>query len=222
MIDEIKDVAVPGDGVIGVETHTVELLADAFRPYERHRFTLSDPAAAGLVFDRDVVRAGAVVGVLPVDLARREVVLIRQFRFAAHLATGKGELVEIVAGRVDAGETPRTAALRECHEEIAIAPLRAVQIMSFLIAPAFADELMTLWLAEIDATTLPALAGEVGEGEIIRPVRLPFAVALDLMHRGVVRSGQLLIALQWLALNEGRLAQVLDGAGDDVWASTSA
>mgnify|MGYP001119557514 CR=1 FL=1 len=37
--------------------------------------------------------------VLPIDLDRDEIVLIRQFRLGAHLALGKVDLVEVPAGR---------------------------------------------------------------------------------------------------------------------------
>ena len=54
---------------------------------------------------RDVLLAGKVVAVLPLDLARDEIVLIRQFRLSAHLANGRGDMVEIVAGRVEPDES---------------------------------------------------------------------------------------------------------------------
>ena len=73
--------------------------AKGFFDYQRFQVTL--PAGAQT---RDVVRAGKVVAVLPLDLERGEIVMIRQFRPAAHLANGKGEMVEIVAGRVEPGE----------------------------------------------------------------------------------------------------------------------
>lgn len=201
------------DAPVDVANHVVEVLAQAFRPYERHHFTLDTPNGP-LRFDRDLVRAGNVVGVLPVDLARREVVLIRQFRLAAHVATGFGEMVEIAAGRCDPGESARQAALRECHEEIGVEPKRAARLMTILIAPAFADELMSLWLAEVDAAAVPELAGEEDEGEFIRPLRVPFADAGRLVESGRICSAPLIIALQWLAANEARLDEVLraDGA----------
>lgn len=200
------------DAPVDVADHSVELLATAFRPYERHHFTLETPKGP-MRFDRDLVRAGDVVGVLPVDLARREIVLIRQFRLAAHVATGLGEIVEIPAGRCDAGESARTAALRECHEEIGVTASRSAKLMTVLIAAAFSDELMSLWLAEVDAESVPALAGEEDEGEFIRPLRMPIADAVKLVASGKVHSAPLVIALQWLAANEARLDEVLrDGA----------
>lgn len=203
-----------GDAPTPVTLGAVEVLGEGFRPYERHHFTTDGPDGAPRTYDRDVLRAGEVVGVLPVDLARREVVLIRQFRLAAHLATGKGELVEIVAGRVDPGETARTCALRECHEEIGLSPTRIIPLMTLLIAPAFADEIMTLFVAQVDARDVPLLAGEAEEGEVIRPFRVSFEAAKAMLRRGAVSFAPLIIALQWLELNEARLDAVFEEGED--------
>ena len=197
-----------GDLPARVTLGAVERLGRGFRVYERHHFVMDGPDGTPRNYDRDVLRAGEVVGLLPLDLARREVVLIRQFRLAGHLATGRGELVELVAGRVDPGETARDCAIRECHEEIGLSPARVVSLMTLLVAPAFADEVMTLFVADVDASEVPALAGEAEEGEVIRPFRVGFEAALALLDRGVLSFAPLIIALQWLALNKARLDEV--------------
>lgn len=201
-----------GDRPVPVLLGPVERLATGFRPYERHHFSLTAPDGRVVKADRDVVRCGEVIGVLPVDLVRREIVLIRQFRMAAQLATGRGELVEVPAGRVDPGETPRDAAFRECEEEIGLRPTRAVRAMTFLMAPALADEIMSLWVAEVDAQALPSQAGHPDEGEIIQPFRLGFDEAIASVHRDLWRCTPVIIALQWLALNVGRLPDLLRDA----------
>lgn len=97
------------------------LIGDGFMRYERFALTLPQNNGAPLRQTRDLLRAAHVAAVIPVDPARDAIVLIRQFRLSAHLANGCGEMVEIVAGRVDPGETPAQAAARECVEEIGVA-----------------------------------------------------------------------------------------------------
>ena len=180
-----------------------EVLAGGFRPYERLR---AQPAGEG-VETRDLLRAGAAVAVLPIDLERGEVVLIRQFRVAAQLANGRGNLVEIVAGHVEANETTRETARRECLEEIGTAPRLLVELFTYLTSPGLTDEEVTLFLGVVDASQA-TLAGDA-EREASALLRAPIAAALGALAAGSVRNGPLVSALQWLALNRGRLADIV-------------
>jgi ADP-ribose diphosphatase len=180
-----------------------EVLAGGFRPYQRLR---AQCAGEG-VETRDVLRAGAAVAVLPIDVERGEVVLIRQFRVAAQLANDRGNLVEIVAGHVEANETPRETARRECLEEIGVAPRLLVELFTYLTSPGLTDEEVTVFLGVVDASRA-ALAAD-GEREASALLRAPIAVALSALGAGTVRNGPLVTALQWLALNRGRLADVV-------------
>jgi ADP-ribose pyrophosphatase len=187
-------------------------LADGFLPYQRYRATVLGPDGAPVTQTRDLLRGGRVVAVLPVDLGHGEIVLIRQFRLAAHLATGKGELVEIVAGRVEGNESMADAARRECLEEIGVAPMRLIELFSFFPTPGLTDELATVFLAVVDASAVPERAGAAAEAEDTRPLRVDIDRAIAALAEGKISNGLLIIALQWLALNRERLPAAL-GAG---------
>src|SRR5262249_56959016 len=81
--DEPADVVIAGR----------EVLAGGFRPYEQLRAR----RAGDEVEVRDLLRAGAAVAVLPIDLSRRGVGLLPQPRPAAPLAHGQSGLLQIVA-----------------------------------------------------------------------------------------------------------------------------
>ncbi|HEX4556934.1 MAG TPA: NUDIX hydrolase [Xanthobacteraceae bacterium] len=187
------------------------VLAEAFHDLERFSVTLRNPDGETLSSLRDVLRVGKVTAVLPVDLARGELVLIRQFRVAAHLATRNGELVEIVAGHVEAGETPAEAAMRECVEEIGVRPKALYRMFEFLPAPGSIDEYATLFLGTVDAAGVPERAGAADEKEATRPVRVPIETAIAALERGTMHNGFLILALQWLALHRDRLDAILAG-----------
>jgi len=180
--------------------------AKGFFDYQRFQVTLPSGAQT-----RDVVRAGKVVAVLPVDVERGEIVMIRQFRPAAHLANGKGELVEIVAGRVEPGETLAQTARRECQEEIGVAPTALVELFSYLPTPGLTDEEVTLFVGAVDAARVPERTHPT-EGEYISVLRVPIERALEAFTNGTMRNGPLVVALQWLALNRGRVAEILRAA----------
>jgi ADP-ribose pyrophosphatase len=192
--DEPADVVIAGR----------EVVAGGFRPYERVRTRRANEDAQ----TRDLLRAGPAMAVLPIDLARGEVVLIRQFRVAAHLANGKGDLVEIVAGHVEANETPLATARRECVEEIGVAPDVLIELFSYLTSPGLIDEEITLFLGIVDAARVPAAPPAPAEREATALLRVPIDVALAALSTGAVRNGPLIVALQWLALNRGRLADI--------------
>jgi ADP-ribose pyrophosphatase len=186
-----------------------KVLARGFRTYERYQLQLTTEEGADIHHTRDVLRSGRTVGVLPIDPDRDEVVLIRQFRLAAHLVTGKGDLIELVAGYADGDEHPNAAARRECIEEIGVAPRVLVQLFSFMPAPGVLDEYGTLYLAIVDASAVPQRAGLASEAEDTRPVRLKIDAALSMLTRATVCNGYLLLALQWLALNRCRLETIV-------------
>lgn len=182
------------------------LLAAGFRPYERFRLILTHSDGSQTVQQRDIVRGGRVVGVLAYDPGRDAVVLIRQFRLPAHLATGRGEMVEVVAGIVEPGEDPEATALRECAEEIGVVPHRLIPMVRFLPTPGVTDELVILYLGLVDAADVPERAGAPEEGEATFPFVVPVAEALNAMEAGAFSNGFAIIALQWLALNRAGLA----------------
>lgn len=194
-----------GDAPAQATLSAPRVLAQGFLGYEQYQIRLSQSGGAHAPMQRDVVRMGPVVGILCVDPVRGQVVLIRQFRLAAHFATGRGDMIELPAGRVEAGEETEAAARRECAEETGLVPTRMRLMFEVMPSPGVLDEHGTLYLAEVDATHLPERAGLDGESEVTHPFALSIADALRLLEGGRCFNGYLVMALQWLALNRARL-----------------
>lgn len=183
------------------------LLAKAYRDYERYDVAIGD--AGDAPHSRDVLRAGRVVAILPVDLGRGEVVLLRQFRLAAHLMNGAGDLIEIVAGRVEPDEQPAAAAVREFKEELGVPADRLVELFHYFPAPGIADEYVHFYLGSVDAAQVPPRTGLAAEREEIETLRVTVDEAVSVIGQDRVRNGLTLVALQWLALNRHRLGDIL-------------
>ena len=66
-----------------------------------------------------------------------QVVMIRQYRHAL-----RRELWELPAGSLDPGESPETAAARECEEEIGLVPTRIERLRGLYPTPGYCDEEM--------------------------------------------------------------------------------
>ena len=195
------------DRLADVTISESELLAKGFCEYRRYSLTVSIPNQGEVEQKRDVIAAGKVVAVLPIDVNRDEVVLIRQFRLPAHLATGKGDMIEIVAGRVDADEAPADAARRECCEEIGVEPAKIAELFTYLTTPGITDELVTVFVARVDASAVRERTSM--DGEYIRTQRVPIETALEALSHNTMHNGPALMALQWLALNRARLKELL-------------
>ena len=96
----------------------------------------------GVRTTREMITHPGSVVVLPV-LPDGRVLLIRQYRYAA-----RQYLWELVAGRIDEGETPVRAAERELREETGYRAKRFKIFLEFFPTPGFLEEKMYLLLAE--------------------------------------------------------------------------
>ena len=67
------------DQPVDVTLSAPKLLARGFRDYERWQFKIAGEHGASTQ-TRDVLRFGKVAAVLPLDLSREEIIVIRQFR----------------------------------------------------------------------------------------------------------------------------------------------
>ncbi|HKV60900.1 MAG TPA: NUDIX hydrolase [Candidatus Acidoferrum sp.] len=91
---------------------------------------------------REVITHPGSVVVLPV-LPDKRILLIQQYRHAT-----RQYLWELVAGRIDHGETPKAAAARELIEETGYRATRFRVFLDVFPTPGFLEERMFLLLAE--------------------------------------------------------------------------
>jgi ADP-ribose pyrophosphatase len=95
----------------------------------------------GVQTTREVITHPGSVVVLPV-LSDEKIVLIRQYRHAT-----RQYLWELVAGRIDKGETVKEAAVRELLEETGFRAKRFRVILDVFPTPGFLEERMYILLA---------------------------------------------------------------------------
>ena len=185
------------------------VLVKAYYDYRRYAVSIKTKDAPPFLQERDVLIAGKVVVVIPIDLVRQQIVLIRQFRLPAHIANGLGDMVEFVAGRVEPNETLVDAARRECREEIGIAPEKTVQLLRNLTTPGSSDEEVTIFLCAIDSSTIRDGSRTTADGEHLQIMRTSIEDAIRALNRYTMRGSPLVIGLQWLALNREQLPNLL-------------
>ncbi len=155
---------------------------------------------------REVFLRHDAVGILLYDPARDAVVLIEQFRLAAHLAGFTAWQLEIVAGIMDKDETAADVARREAHEEAGLTIIgEVVPIHRFLTSPGGSTETVELFCGRVDASAAGGIHGLVDESEDIRVVVKSAAEAMALLNSGRIENGYTLLALHWFAANRETL-----------------
>lgn len=113
-----------------------------------------------------------------------QLLLIRQYRYAA-----RKRLWEVVAGRIDPGESPLEAARRELAEEAGLAAKRWTKLGAFYPSPGFMDERMWLFLAE---GLSPAVA-EADPDERIRKQWFTRRRLAEMIRRGQIVDAKTLL-----------------------------
>ncbi|HEX8473121.1 MAG TPA: NUDIX hydrolase [Pyrinomonadaceae bacterium] len=139
----------------------------------------------GLTYTREVVRHGGGASVLAVfdDMT---VALVRQYRHPP-----ARYLLELPAGKLEAGESPEVCAARELEEELGVVAGRMEPLSEFFPTPGFCAEKLWVFLA----TELRATAQRLEEDELVEVVRMPFARALAMIASREIEDAKTIIGL---------------------------
>jgi ADP-ribose pyrophosphatase len=125
--------------------------------------------ANGRTSELEVVRHPGAVAIAPLT-ARGELLFVRQFRYAI------GEwLFEVPAGKLDPGEDPEAAAVRELEEETGFRAGSIEALGRVWTTPGFSNEAIWLYLARDLAPSRQALEDD----EVLTVERVPLAVAIE-------------------------------------------
>jgi ADP-ribose pyrophosphatase len=143
----------------------------------------------------DVVPHPGAAAVVPF-VSDDEVLLIRQYRHAT-----RGTLLEVPAGKIDPGENPEQCAARELQEEAGRRAGRLESLGWIWTSPGFTDERIFLF-AGFELETVPP---QLAEDEVIEPLIVSLADALDLVWQGELTDAKSCLALIHAARRQGRL-----------------
>lgn len=134
---------------------------------------------------REVVRHPGGVSVLAVDENDR-VVMVRQYRYAA----GR-ELLELPAGRLEPGEDPVAAGIRELSEETGYTAACIKPLGRMIPTGGYCSEVIWLYLA----TGLTEGEAHPDDGENVKAELLPLTDALRMVLSGEIEDGKTAYAL---------------------------
>jgi len=141
----------------------------------------------GIVHRVDVVEHHGAVALVPID-DDGGIWFVRQYRHPA----GK-TLIEIPAGTIEHGEKPQDCAMRECREELGLAPDEIIPLGSVYLAPGYSTEILHIFLARgLRPAPLPPDVDEVLEPLKISWQEVQHKIQEDEIHDAKTLAGILL------------------------------
>jgi ADP-ribose pyrophosphatase len=159
-------------------------------------------------FTREIVLRTTAVGVLPYDPIADKILLIEQFRLAAHLAGFPAWQREVIAGIADKDESSEDLARREAIEEANCKVTDLVEMTRFLLSPGMSNEVLILYCGRMDSSQATGVHGLATEHEDIRSTLYDAKEIPALLEHGTTGNGPLTMALYWMQANRQRLRQL--------------
>lgn len=139
----------------------------------------------GFEIVREIIRHTGGAGCLPLFPDGR-VALVKQYRHPA-----RQELLEIPAGKIEAGESPMECAAREIEQEIGFRAGRIELLADFYSTPGFCEERLYVYLA----TELTPAEQNLDHDEFVEVVYIPLAEAVAMAERNEIEDSKTIIAL---------------------------
>lgn len=159
-----------------------------FLDFRRDRILLPNGKPA----TREYLKHPGAVAALPL-LDDGTALLVKQFRYPT------GEVIlEIPAGKLEAGEDPEACINRELAEEIGYQPQKLIHLASVWTTPGFTNEIIHLYLA----TQLEAAPLERDPDEFLEITRFTKAELWEYLNSGSVLDGKTMLTLSMVEMKK--------------------
>ena len=129
---------------------------------------------------REIIRHPGAVCVLPLT-DNGDVIFVNQFRYALNKVT-----LEVPAGKLEKGEDPKEAALRELSEETGLTAKNIVHIGDLYTTPALIDEVIHMYIA----TDLTQGEQHLDYDEFVNTLKIPLSKAVDMVMNGEIKDSK--------------------------------
>lgn len=139
----------------------------------------------GRTSTREIVNHPGGVGILALD-ENNNVLVVRQYRYAFGRT-----LLEIPAGKLEKGEDPYQAAMRELKEETGATCEKLQSLGEIFPTPGYCDEIIRLYLAR----NLSWGEMHLDEDEFLTVSRMPFQELVDKILSGEIRDAKTCAAI---------------------------
>lgn len=159
---------------------------------------------------REVFVGGDAALLLPYDAKRDRVLLVEQFRAGPWARHDQSPwMLEPIAGRIDPGETPEEAALREAEEEAKVTVSDLHAIAKVYASPGCNTEFFHIFVGLADLPDdITGVAGLDSEAEDIKSYLFGFDALMEMVDRYQAANAPLVLAALWLARHRERLREL--------------
>jgi nudix-type nucleoside diphosphatase (YffH/AdpP family) len=159
----------------------------------------------GAVVERHIEDHGVAITVLPYDPNRRTALLVSMPR-APVIQAGQPDLLEAIAGSLEAGEEPTSCVRREAMEEAGVLLEDLEKVATVWSMPSLSTERIHLYLARYsERECVGPGGGASGEHENITVRELPLNELWELAVRDGLQDMKTLVLLQALKLKSPQL-----------------
>ncbi len=181
----VKDVRLLSDNHYTLKTTTVEWRRDDGTWQTQHRET----------YDR-----GNGATLLPYNLAKRTVLLVRQFRYPAYVNGYDDLLIEAAAGLLD-DASPEERIRAEAEEEIGYRLHDVRHVFEAFMSPGAVTEKLHFFVAAYEPSMKIGSGGGIAdEGEEIEVLEVSIDEALAMIADGRIVDAKTIMLLQYAAL----------------------
>jgi GDP-mannose pyrophosphatase NudK len=182
-----------------VEVLKTEVLSDKWYVLRKVTFRLQKRDGSWETQSREAYDRGNGATILPYNMARRTVILTRQFRLPTFVnGNESGMLIETCAGLLDK-ENPSECITRELREETGFEIQNVQKVMEAYMSPGSVTEVVYFFVCEYTPAQRVTSGGGVEE-EDIEVLELTIDQALEKIACGEIRDGKTIMLLQYAAL----------------------
>lgn len=143
---------------------------------------------------RELIKHPGAVGVIPITKDKK-IVMVEQYRKPLEKS-----LVEIPAGKLEAGEKPEVTAVRELEEETGYTTNKMELVTSFYTSPGFANELMYIYQTDQLKPLEEKVAGD--DDEFVELVELTLDEAKQYVKEQRIHDAKTNYAILYLEMLE--------------------
>jgi nudix-type nucleoside diphosphatase (YffH/AdpP family) len=184
-----------------IRVEEVKILSDDWYVLKKTTFTFLRADGTWQRQSRETYDRGNGATILLYDLARRTVLLTRQFRYPAFVNGHDDLLIEAPAGLLD-DATPEERIKAEVEEETGYRVAAVREVFDAFMSPGSVTERLHFFVGSYSAADKVADGGgNAEEGEDIERLEPTIEEALEMIADKRIRDGKTIMLLQYAALN---------------------